>query len=138
MRMPFVCNKVHTHEKNTLRPALSIASLWLMFYNGKASLFYACSSVDRAMVSGTMCGGSIPFRRTIILHVIEAISCEARGRFFSFSNNLGKEQSPTRGLRTSHLSDYGWTSDTIFSMSFTSNSAAMIPPAEFQIASFTW
>ena len=23
----------------------------------------ACSSVDRAVVSGTMCGGSIPFRR---------------------------------------------------------------------------
>lgn len=29
------------------------------------SIPYACSSVDRAMVSGTMCGGSIPFRRTI-------------------------------------------------------------------------
>ena len=26
---------------------------------------YARSSVDRAMVSGTMCGGSIPFGRTI-------------------------------------------------------------------------
>ena len=43
-----------------------VKSMLFSIYKGLKRLIFkirACSSVDRAVVSGTMCGGSIPFRR---------------------------------------------------------------------------
>ena len=36
----------------------------MLFINADLSVICACSSVDRAVASDAMCGGSIPLRRT--------------------------------------------------------------------------